>query len=130
MAMQQAMADARMRPQQIDAINAWGPGHRLIDAAEASALEEVFGRKLGEIPAMSIKGAVGNPLGAAGAIQTATVALSNVTGLMPATVNWRHPDPACPLNLSGQPRMLTSDATLINAHGLSGVNASLVINRC
>jgi 3-oxoacyl-(acyl-carrier-protein) synthase len=129
-AMQHALADARVRPWEVDSISAWGPGHRLIDAAESRSLEAVFGEKLAEIPTYSIKGSIGNPLGAAGAIQTISAALSARTGCMPATVNWRFPDPACPLNLSGENRTITQDVTLINAHGLSGVNASLIVRRC
>lgn len=129
-AMNQAMADALVRPRQVDSISAWGPGHRLIDAAEARALREVFGPHLDEISTASIKGAIGNPLGAAGAIQAVTAALSSCTGLIPATVNWQFPDPECVLNLSAQPRMVSPAITLINAHGLSGVNASLIFKKC
>jgi len=129
-AMKFALADSGNRPENVDAISAWGPGHRLIDPAEAAMLKEVFGTKLAAIPAVSIKGAIGNPLGAAGAIQVAAAAISLRGGVIPPTVNWKYPDPDCPLNLSSQARHLSHDVTLINAHGLSGVNASLVMQKC
>lgn len=129
-AMKQAMADAGTRPDQIDAISAWGPGHRLIDAAEARNLQNVFGSRLAEIPAVSIKGALGNPLGAAGAMQVAAAALSQHTGIIPPTVNWEFKDPACPLHLSARSCFVAHEVTLINGHGLCGVNASLVLERC
>lgn len=129
-AMKQAIADAAISCDRIDAINAWGPGHIRIDAAEAAAIKKIFGKRLPEIPVVSIKGSIGNPLGAAPAIQVAAAALSHRNGILPPTVNWEYPDPACPLNLSSQSRAVSHDITLVNAHGLSGVNASIVMQRC
>jgi 3-oxoacyl-(acyl-carrier-protein) synthase len=129
-AMKQALADANIRAAQVECISAWGPGHRLIDAAEARMLDEVFGKQLAGIPALSIKGSIGNPLGAAGAIQVAAAALSQKTGYIPPTVNWQFPDPDCPLNLCANQRHISHDVTLVNAHGLSGVNSSLILHRC
>ncbi len=129
-AMRQAIADANVRTSQIDCINAWGPGHRLIDAAEARMLSDIFSSRLFSIPAVSIKGSIGNPLGAAGAIQVAAAALGQSSGAIPPTVNWQFPDPECPLNLAGYARMVAHEFTLVNAHGLSGVNSSLVLQRC
>ena len=125
-----AMAEARVRPCDIDAISAWGPGHKLIDAAETRTLMAVFQSLLPEIPASSIKGAIGNPLGGAPAIQIAAAALSLREGVILPTVNWDYPDPACPLNLSNRRRLLDHSRTLVNAHGLAGVNASMVLERC
>jgi len=125
-----ALAEARLRPGDIDAISAWGPGHKLVDAGEAKALISVFGPDLDEIPTASIKGAIGNPLSAAAAMQVAAAALGMRDGIMPPTVNWDFPDPACPLNLSNRSRTVEHSRTLINAHGLAGVNSSLVLERC
>jgi 3-oxoacyl-(acyl-carrier-protein) synthase len=130
LAMKYALADACVKPHDIDAINAWGPGHSKIDAAEASALSELLGDQLQEIPAVSIKGAIGSPLGAAPAIQIAASALAHREGVLPPTVNWEYADPSCPLNLSMQARVLPHRVTLVNAHGLSGVNSSVVVERC
>lgn len=126
-----ALADARVRPIDIEEISAWGPGHKLIDEAESIAMQKVFPDGiLAQIPTVSIKGAIGNPLGAAPAIQVAAAALSQRFGVIPPTVNWHYPDPACPLNLSSQPRSIEHARTLINAHGVGNVNASLVLERC
>ena len=125
-----ALADARMRPPDIETINAWGPGHRLIDAGEARAMAKVFAGALDDLPVTSIKGAIGNPLAAAGAIQVATAALAQKDGIIPPTVNWEYPDPACPLNLSNQSRVLDHGVTLVNAHGLAGVNSTAILARC
>lgn len=126
-----AIGAARKRPSDVEVINAWGPGHKLVDAGEAQALVSLFGRSLlQQIPTVSIKGAIGMPLGAAPAIQIAAAALAQREGAIPPTVNWEHPDPACPLNLSNQPRFLEHAVTLLNAHGVGGVNASMVLQRC
>lgn len=124
-----ALGNAGRRPFHIDHISAWGPGHRLVDAAEARALAEVFGAALDEIPVCSIKGAVGNPLAAAGAMQVAAAVLSLKTGAIPPTVNWSMPDPECALNLSGQPRYAPVECVLVNAHGVSGANSCLILSQ-
>jgi 3-oxoacyl-[acyl-carrier-protein] synthase II len=125
-----ALAEARLRPEQVDVINAWGPGHKEVDPAEVLAMERLFGSLLPGIPAFSIKGSIGTPLGAAPAIQAAVSALALREGVIPPTVNWEYPDPACNLNLSARPREIAHDITLVNAHGLAGVNSSLILKRC
>ena len=128
-AMRLALANSSLRPGQIECVSAWGPGHKVLDAAEADMLGKFFGPELAAIPAVSLKGAIGNPLGAAGAIQVGCAALGLARGAIPPTVNWEHPDPACALNLSGQARFVGHENTLGNAHGLSGTNACLVLTR-
>jgi 3-oxoacyl-(acyl-carrier-protein) synthase len=125
--MKMALANAQKGASSVDLINAWGPGHREIDAIEAECLCRFFGAALPRIPAVSLKGAIGNPLGAAGSIQVASAALSLQTGRIPPTVNWDTPDPECPLNLSPRFRDVGCSVALINAHGLCGTNASMVL---
>jgi 3-oxoacyl-(acyl-carrier-protein) synthase len=129
-AIRNAIADAGVSVLDVDLINAWGPGHVEVDSAEAQMLNRVFGERLQTLPAFSIKGSLGNPLGAAPAIQVAASALALMHGVIPATVNWNFPDPACNLNLSSKSRFLDHGAALINAHGLSGVNSSVVLTKC
>jgi 3-oxoacyl-(acyl-carrier-protein) synthase len=125
-----AMAAARIKTLQVDAINAWGPGHKMVDAGEAQAMLRLFGDQLAEISTVSIKGAIGTPLGAAPAIQIAAAVLAQKNGVVPPTVNWQFPDPMCPLNLSARARVLEHHTTLLNAHGVGGVNASMILERC
>jgi 3-oxoacyl-[acyl-carrier-protein] synthase II len=128
-AMRLAVANARMSLHQIDCINAWGPGHKIIDQAEAHALTRTFGAALANIPTVSLKGAIGNPLGAGGAIQAGCAALSMLHSAVPPTVNWQYPDPACALNLAPVARYIPHRTTLVDAHGLSGTNTCLVLTR-
>jgi len=127
-AMRIAVGNAGLRPRDIESVSAWGPGHKVLDAAEASVMREFFGSYLAELPVASLKGAIGNPLGAAGAIQVGCAALGLRYGFIPPTVNWEHPDPACPLNLSARTRLVPHRNALINAHGLSGNNACLLLS--
>ncbi len=124
------LANAHTSIAEVDAISAWGPGHRQLDAAEAVSLRRIFGSRLDEIPIASIKGAIGNPLAAAGAIQVGAALLGMRRGFIPPTVNWEFPDPTCPLNLSAVARWLPSGVTLINGHGLLGTNSCLLLRRC
>lgn len=128
-AMKVAIANAGLNVNQIECINAWGPGHKIIDRAEAWALQRMFGPGLTNIPTVSLKGAIGNPLGAGGAIQAGCAALGMNRSAIPPTVNWLYPDPSCPLNLSAQARFIAHRTTLVNAHGLSGTNSCLVLSR-
>lgn len=93
-------------------------------------MEMLFDDRLPEIPTLSIKGAVGMALGAAGAIQTATAAIGLKQGILPPTVNWEYPDPGCPFRLAAKSRPLEQRLTLINSHGLGGTNACLVLESC
>ena len=125
-----ALSEARIRPGQVDSINAWGPGHRLIDAAESSALMEIFTSHISQVATYSIKSTVGCALGAAPAMQVAASAIGLARGIVPPTVNWQRPDPACPLNLSSSPRAIDQKIELVNAHGVAGVNSAMILEKC
>jgi 3-oxoacyl-(acyl-carrier-protein) synthase len=127
--MRMALANAKRSPREIDFISAWAPGHKRIDATEAYALRQVFGESLDHIPVASIKGSIGSPMAAAGAIQVASTALAMRNGVIPPTVNWKTPDPDCALNLSDSSRRIQSNIALVNGHGISGNNSGLVIER-
>ena len=128
-AIQIALANACRRPADVNYINAWGPGHRVIDANEAFALKRVFGEALADIPVASLKGSIGTALAAAGAIQVASVALSLSRGLLPPTVNWETRDPNCSLNLSANLRRIEANVSVVNSHGLSGSNTAVILER-
>ena len=128
-AIRHTLANASMRPSDVGSISAWGPGHREIDRAETRSLKEVFKEYLSAVPTSSIKGAIGNPLGAAGAIQIACAALGLRDGMIPPTVNWDFPDPDCELSLDRVSRHVVHENALVNSHGVSGTNACLLISR-
>jgi len=125
-----ALAQAALHPTNVEVLSAWAPGHKLVDLGEAKEMIRLFGSHLSEVAAGSIKGAIGSPLGAAPAIQVAAAALAQSFGALPPTVNWEYLDPACPLNLSNRIREIKHAITLVNSHGLGGVNSAIVLERC
>jgi len=124
-----ALGNARVRPTDIDCIHAEGTGNKALDQAEASALRAGFGDRLASIPVVAIKGAVGNALGASGAIQIGCAALSMRHSLIAPTVNWRHPDPSCPLNLSVSSRLLATSTALVVGRDLGGSVSCLILKQ-
>jgi 3-oxoacyl-(acyl-carrier-protein) synthase len=126
--MQGALANAGCDVRQIDYISAWGCGDPLLDRYETEAIKHVFGADAYRVAVGSIKGVTGIPLGAAGALQLVSLAMSHRHNLLPPTVNWRHGDLDCDLDyVGGQPRRVKLRRTVLNAHGLSGGNISLVL---
>lgn len=129
-AIELCLANAETKPVEIDAISAWGPGHKEIDAMEADSIHRVFGALANRVPVCSIKGAIGNPFAAAGALQVGSAALGIRDSFLPATVNWKRRDPKCDLSLASSARFFRQSKVLVNSHGVSGTNACMVLQRC
>jgi 3-oxoacyl-[acyl-carrier-protein] synthase II len=124
--MELAIADAELTPAAITYINAHGTSTPLNDAAEAEAIEKLFGTT--GPPVTSTKGVTGHALGAAGALEAAAVALSMEHRLIPPTAGWRTPDPDIHLDLVvGEPRPWQPGPALSNSFGFGGHNGCLVI---
>jgi 3-oxoacyl-(acyl-carrier-protein) synthase len=123
------LGNAGVRPAAIDCIQADGTGHKTLDLAEAVALRAGFGARLASIPVVSIKGAIGNTLGAAGAIQVGCAALGMRHSMIAPTVNWQHPDPSCPLNLAASPRLLAMSTAMVVGRDLAGSVSCLILKQ-
>jgi 3-oxoacyl-(acyl-carrier-protein) synthase len=128
--MQLCISNAEMPIDGVEAISAWGPGHKEIDAMEACAINRVFGASSRKTPVCSIKGAIGNPFAAAGALQVAAAVFGLCESIILPTVNWSVKDPDCDLDLSNQPRFIPHSNVLVNAHGVSGTNTCVLIEKC
>jgi 3-oxoacyl-[acyl-carrier-protein] synthase II len=129
-AMRLALANAGRRPDEIDHINAHGPSDKHLDWMETVKIKEVFGKRAYRMPVVSIKGATGNPFGAAGALQVVASCLSLQRRIIPPTTNYEHPDPDCDLDyVPGRPRPAEIRTVLVNSHGVGHVNSSLVLER-
>ena len=127
--MRGALENAGCSARDVDFISAWGCGHPLFDRCETDAIRHVFGNEAYRVAVGSIKGAIGIPLGASGPLQLVALALSHRHNLLPPTVNWRHGDLDCDLDYVGPaPRRVQLRKTLLNAHGLSGGNISIVLS--
>ncbi len=125
--MELALADAGLRADDIVHINAHGTSTPLNDAAEAEAIEKVFGTP-GPL-VTSTKGVTGHALGAAGAIEASAVLLSMQHGLIPPTYGFATPDPdMAPIRIvAGDPAPWTPGPSLSNSFGFGGHNGTVVI---
>ncbi len=124
--MELALADAGLAPGQIGHINAHGTSTPLNDAAEAEAIAKLFGPP--GPPLTSIKGVTGHAMGAAGAIEAVSVALTIERGLIPPTAGYEQPDPDIHLDVvAGAPRRWEPAPVLSNSFGFGGHNGCLVV---
>ncbi|WP_030022827.1 beta-ketoacyl-[acyl-carrier-protein] synthase family protein [Streptomyces monomycini] len=120
-----ALHDADLSAADIGHINAHGTSTPLNDAAEAHALRTVFAEPP---PVTSVKGALGHTIGAAGAIEAATTALTLQHHMIPPTANHENPDPSLELDIvAATPRPVRTRAALSNSFGFGGQNAALVL---
>ena len=126
--MRGALEGASCQPQDVDYISAWGCGHPLFDRCETDAIKAVFGSDAYRVAVGSIKGAIGIPLAASGPLQLIATACAYQEGVLPPTVNWRHPDVDCDLDYIGdRMRRVRLRKAIINAHGLGGGNISILV---
>jgi 3-oxoacyl-[acyl-carrier-protein] synthase II len=125
-----AMNDARISGEDIDYISAHAPSDPQFDRIETEAIKAVLGDRAYRIPVSSIKSCIGNPIAAAGVLQTVATLLSMRDGRVPPTINYEHMDPACDLDcVPNTWRYNQVDVALINSHGLGGTYSSLVVGR-
>lgn len=125
--MKRALADAGLSPHDIRHINAHGTSTALNDEAEALGIAQLFGTPGPAVT--SIKGVTGHSLGAAGALEAASVVLSMRHALIPPTAGLENFDPELPKIdvVMGAPREWKPGASLSNSFGFGGHNGTLVI---
>src|SRR5438874_8925804 len=128
--MRAALARAGVKPEQVGYINAHGTSTPLGDAAETKAIKDVFGDHAYELAVSSTKSVMGHCFGAAGAIEAMMCAFAVRDGVLPPTINYRNPDPACDLDyVPNESREAEVEVALSNAMGLGGHNACVLIGR-
>ena len=129
-AMRDALADARLVPEQIDYINAHASSTQLNDSAETASIKEVFGEHARKIPVSGTKGYHAHPLGATGAIEAAICALALDRQWVPPTINYQNPDPACDLDVvPNHGRAAPLNYVMSNSFGFGGINACIVLGK-
>src|SRR5439155_1541694 len=103
-----ALADAGVTPQDISYVNAHGTSTQLNDAAETTALKRAFGdEQARRIPISSTKSSIGHLLGAAGAVEAVATAMTLTTGVIAPTLGYEEPDPELDLDyVPGEARPL------------------------
>ena len=126
--MTEALANAGRRASDVSYISAHGPGHPVLDRVETAMIKKVFGKSAYGVPVSSIKGVIGNPLSAAGALQVISCCLAVRLGIIPPTANLDVPDPECDLDYVPRVgRRARISCALVNSHGVGGGNTTLVL---
>ena len=130
LAMVRALGDARLRPEEVDYINAHGTSTPYNDKFETLAIKKVFGDHARRLLVSSPKSLTGHLLGAAGGIEAVISVKTIETGEVPPTINLDTPDPECDLDyVANLKRRAPIRAVLSDNLGFGGQNAALVF-RC
>ena len=122
-----ALADARLNLDEVDTINAHGTGTLANDAAEIMAIKGAFGERAYDIPISATKSMTGHMMGAAGAVEAILCIQAIRTGVIPPTINFDTPDPACDLDVTpNAAREKPVRVAMSNSFGFGGHNSVLV----
>jgi 3-oxoacyl-[acyl-carrier-protein] synthase II len=125
-----ALDDARVSVNDVHYINAHGTGTQLNDSVETETIKAVFGERAYDIPINAQKSMTGHAIGAAGAMEIITTALSLQHDLILPTINLDTQDPACDLDyVPNIARKKAIDIALSNHFAFGGSNAALVLSK-
>ncbi|SEM65059.1 3-oxoacyl-[acyl-carrier-protein] synthase II [Bosea lupini] len=128
LAMQDALADAGLTPDDVDYINAHGTSTPENDKMEAMSCSAVFGERMARLPISSNKSMLGHTLTAAGAVEAVISLLTIANGRIPPTINYNTPDPAIALDvIPNEARDAKVRTVLSNSFGFGGQNTCLVL---
>ena len=126
-AMGKAIKDAGISAEQIDYINAHGTSTALNDATETRAIKIVMGQHAYKIPVSSNKSMIGHLAAAAGAVEAVAAVKTIMHGIIPPTINYEVPDPACDLDyVPNKAREGKVNVCLSNSFGMGGQNCCLI----
>jgi 3-oxoacyl-[acyl-carrier-protein] synthase II len=128
--MRAALKRADVEPERVGYINAHGTSTPLGDAAETLAIKDVFGDHAYSLAISSTKSMTAHCFGAAGAIEALMCVRALHDGVLPPTINYEQPDPACDLDyVPNEARRTQVDVALSNAMGLGGHNGCVLFGR-
>jgi len=129
-AIQKAIQDAGLQPEDIDYVCAHGTSTPLNDATETKALKLALGEHAYRIPVSSVKSMIGHLLGAAGALSAVATVKTLETGCIPPTINQFTADPECDLDyVPWKPRKAEVRNVLVNGFGFGGQNSVAVFKK-
>jgi 3-oxoacyl-[acyl-carrier-protein] synthase II len=126
-AMNIALKEANISPQDIGYINAHGTSTPLNDKTEAIAINQVFQK--GSVAVSSTKSHMGHLLGACGAVETILCVKSLCTGWLPPTIHLENQDPQCDLDIITEKRYANINYAMCNNLGFGGHNVSLILKK-
>jgi 3-oxoacyl-[acyl-carrier-protein] synthase II len=126
-AMNKALAQSQILPEQIDYINAHGTSTPLNDKFETMAMKSVFSEHAHIVSISSTKSMTGHLLGASGALEAVISVMALEKSIIPPTINYVNPDPDCDLNYTPNTKISKSiNYVMSNSFGFGGHNASLI----
>ncbi|MFS0671992.1 beta-ketoacyl-ACP synthase II [Ornithinibacillus sp. 179-J 7C1 HS] len=129
-AIQHALRDAGLNPEDVDYINAHGTSTDLNDKFETEAIKTVFGDHAYKLAVSSTKSMTGHLLGAAGGVEAVISVKSIEDGIIPATMNYETPDPDCDLDyVPNEARKQDVNVVVSNSLGFGGHNVSLIFKK-
>ncbi len=124
------LRDAGLQPGDVDYINAHGTSTQFNDKSETQAIKAVFGEHAHKLRISSTKSMTGHLLGAAGAVEAIVCVLAIRDSIVPPTINYEVPDPACDLNyIPNTAVRMDVRVALSNTFGFGGHNASLLFKK-
>lgn len=125
-----AMDKAELGIADIDYINAHGTATLVNDIIETKAIKQVFGQRAYKIPISSVKSMLGHMIAAAGVIEVIVCLLAMRDRVIPPTINYEEPDPACDLDyVPNRKRAVCVNAALSNSFGFGGQNICLALRK-
>ncbi len=129
-AMKLALEDAKITPEKVDYVNAHGTSTPANDSNETSAIKISLKDRANQIPVSSTKSMTGHLLGGSGGIEAVACVLAIKHGIVPPTINYSNPDPACDLDyVSNTTREKTLRVVLSNSFGFGGHNVCLAFSQ-
>jgi 3-oxoacyl-[acyl-carrier-protein] synthase II len=129
-AMRLALVDARLEPEEVDYVNAHGTSTQANDSNETAAIKSALGEHAYRIPVSSTKSMTGHLLGGSGGIEAVAAVLAIGHNLVPPTINYSNPDPACDLDVvPNEAREHRVNVVLSNSFGFGGHNVCLAFRR-
>jgi 3-oxoacyl-[acyl-carrier-protein] synthase II len=129
-AMADALADAGIKPADVGYINAHGTSTQANDSTETAAIKAVFGDLARKVPVSSSKSMLGHLIAAAGVVELVISVVALRKGVVPPTINYANPDPACDLDyVPNQAREVRFRHVLSNSFGFGGQNVALIASR-
>lgn len=128
--MSSVVADAGLKPEDVDYINVHGTSTPLGDVAETKAIKKIFGDHASKLNISSTKSMTGHLLGAAGAIEAIASLLAMQHGVVPPTANFKEADPDCDLNYTfNKAQKREVNVAISNTFGFGGHNASVLFKK-
>lgn len=129
-AMEIALRNARIKPSQIDYINAHGTSTPLNDKLETLAIKKVFDRHAYNLKISSNKSMTGHLLGASGGVEAIATAFTIKNNIIPPTINYNSPDPECDLDyVPNKSEKKIVNYAISNSFGFGGHNGVIVLGK-